>query len=133
MEKKKTKTGGFALPLILIVVLGVGSFFIQIVFNKGSGSKENCIYASTLFPAEIIRVDTMSKGYCEMKIEIKTDKGADTLFYSQLFGGYASFEQMRKYDLHLGKNLNYEIKDLTSGECDPHTEKLLLEDQGKSK
>lgn len=125
MENKKPRS--IALPLILIVVLGVGSFLIRIAFEDPSiPDGGDCSYSSVYHPALIIGIDTVSEGYCEMEIEVRTDYGTDTLLYSQVFGGYASFEQIRRHGLSLGDTLQYQIRDITSGSCDPHIETLLL-------
>ncbi len=121
--KKKPK--GLALPLILIVLLGVGSFFIQIIFNKGK--KAECDYSQDLYPAEVIRLDTVSTGYCELYFTVKKEGKTDTITYSSEFGGYASFEQMTKKKVAIGEKFQYAIQKLKSGDCPTLVEGLILE------
>ena len=122
----KNRRSGIALPLILIVLTGVSSFFIQIIFNSGN-KKQECKYATTLFPAEIIRTDTVSEGYCEMLFLVKKDDRCDTVSYSEEFGGYASFDQIRNKNLVTGESFQYAIQKLESGDCPPLVEGLILE------
>ena len=121
----KKKSPGFALPLLLIVVLGVGSFFIQIVFNK-TKKKDECDYSIAFFPAELIHADTVKAGYCDFLFRVQKDEGADTVSYSSEFGGYASFEQINKNHLVLGETFQYAVKKLKKGDCPPLVEGLLL-------
>lgn len=125
METKKKK--GFALPLMLIVVLGVGSFFIQILFNKNEERKNKCEYRDSFFPAEVIRIDTVSQGYCEIYLRVTLDVRIDTILYSAEFGGLASFEQIKRSHLEKGGILKYVVRELRSGDCPAHVEALLLE------
>ena len=123
-NKKKPK--GFALPLILIVLVGVGSFFIQILFNSNK-KKEVCDYTSSEFPAEVIRIDTVSKGYCEVYFSVQRTEGTDTITYSSEFGGYASFEQMRNKNVAPGEKFQFAVKKIKAGNCPPLVEVLILE------
>lgn len=123
----KKKQRGFALPLVLIIVLGVASFFIQVVFNSGSNKKDKCEYDIRLLPAEVFDVDTVSDGYCEIWLKLDRDGKQDTLRYSSEFSGFASFEQIKRSHLVKGEIFKYIIKDLKRGDCDTHVEALLLE------
>ncbi len=126
-EPKKKQTG-LALPLILIVVVGVGSFFIQLIFNKGPKKKE-CDYSTVLYPAEVIGTDTVNPGYCEFTFRVEKEGVIDTVFYSAEFGGYASFDQIQKKHIIIGEKFQFAVQKLNTeqDECPPLVEVLLLE------
>lgn len=127
-EKKSTRSPGFALPLILIVIVGVGSFFIQIVFNKGKKDPlEGCEYDKKIFPAEVVAIREMGNGNNEVFFRVETDLGIDTLVYSKEFKSYASGEQLQRKDIKPGEQFQYHVQDLLKGDCSKHVEVLALE------
>ncbi len=126
--KKNTSYKSPALPLIAIAALGVGSFFIQILFNKDKKDPlEGCEFDKKIFPAEVIAVKSVGNKNSDVFFLVETDQGMDTLVYSKEFGSYASDDQLQRKGITLGERFQYHVQDLIKGDCNKRVTVLALE------
>lgn len=96
---------------------------------KGQVDGGPCSYTTKYYPAQVIDIFEIDSLYSEIYFLLKdsTVIDTDTMTYSSEFTGYINTDTLRKKDIKIGDLFKYEIKDIQSGHCSPHLERLLLE------
>lgn len=92
-----------------------------------------CSYAIEKFPATIILTGPSDEtgNWYEIFFAISPYGETDTITYSGKFSHYLSAEEFKKNDYHVGQQMTYEHKTITSGSCSPDYYVLKMEEYKK--
>ena len=86
-----------------------------------------CTYNISKLPATVIAIQQHDNLSSEILFTIQKDGKTDTLWYTREFPGWATADDVKKYDLKVGNQFVYECRTRTSGECTPEIDVLKLE------
>ncbi|MGE0638294.1 MAG: hypothetical protein AB7G44_16005 [Bacteroidia bacterium] len=101
--------------------------FPFIALAQGGREGGPCSYETTNYPATIIEIFEVYEGWNDIYVVIKTHEPADTITWSNEFGGFISTEELKASDYKIGDKLNYQIKEIISGSCSPYIKWLTKE------
>ncbi|MFM9943670.1 MAG: hypothetical protein ACKVQB_00410 [Bacteroidia bacterium] len=113
---------------LLITLFLLTTLISSCKYCQGQVDGGPCSYETKLFPAEVIDIFKIDSTYSEVYFLIKnyrlTDE--DIITYSSEFSGYINTDTLQKKEIKIGSLFTYEIKDILTGHCSPHLERLLL-------
>lgn len=88
----------------------------------------DCSYKTTNIPATIIEIYRADSTHSELILVASHENNpADTLYYSNFFGGYIHNDSLTKYNYKKGDRLTYKYKQIIEGSCTPDIYVLTTE------
>lgn len=113
------KQAGYTLFLFMLLPL--------VSFAQREREGGPCSYETTNYPAAIINIFEIYDGWNDIYFSVKTNEPADTITWSNEFGGYLSTEELKNANYKTGDILNYQIMQIISGSCSPYLKRLTKE------
>ncbi len=97
--------------------------------SSAQGEREGgpCSYETTNYPATIITIFEVYEGWNDIHFVVKKQELADTITWSNEFGGYLSTEELKTAEYKTGDVLTYQTKEIISGSCNPYVQRLTKE------
>jgi hypothetical protein len=102
------------------------SSFLFSCRDRGPVDGGPCAYQVNKLPATIIAIEKHDSISSEILFEVETAGKKDTLYYTRNFPGWATNDDIAKYDLKLGNRFVYEEHEITKGTCNPLYYRLTL-------
>ena len=112
---------------VLILIVGLTYLLISIN-DKGQISGGPCSYKIVKYPAEVVRIDTVSDHELALSLSIESGEFIDTLNSYHITQRYFEFTEVEHLNLSLETVLTYEQHEIIEGSCNPSIGKLVLQE-----
>ncbi len=114
-------------PLLrLLFITGFFSLLMQPGKLHAQRDGGSCSYKTTIYPATIISVEVFDSAHAQITFVIARHNTTDTMTYYSQFRKFATREIIEQNDLRVGNSVEYVVKNMISGSCNPHIAYLTL-------